>query len=76
MQKETREQITRTRITHTFYCDMCGKEIGSSTEYEDGYYQKLGKYSEKVFINHTWYTLEKCLCNHCAEKQDNAIQCV
>lgn len=73
MHKETREQITRTRITHTFYCDMCGEEIGTSTEYEDGYYQQLGEYETHIYIDHTRYTLNKCLCRKCVIKQNEMM---
>ena len=34
-------------ITHEFYCDSCGKKIGKSIEFDDGYYEQL---NEVVFV--------------------------
>lgn len=60
--------------THTFYCDKCGKELGVSEEYDDGWYEELGKYEESFYI-HTkgWYKLHKNLCNFCWGKYTNKI---
>lgn len=50
---------------YEFYCDKCNKYIGSSEEYSDGYYVKLGEVEEKAYIYHNWYRLNKTLCEDC-----------
>lgn len=54
--------------THHFYCDDCGAHIGSSEEYQDGYYEELGEFELKILMPRGWYKLEKCLCKTCIEK--------
>lgn len=63
------ERITTTKIeiVHHFECDMCGKEIGSVMEYEDGYYEELGMLRKSIFMNDVEYRYEKTLCNKCRE---------
>ena len=53
---------------HHFYCDDCGTHIGSSHEYDDGWYQELGKFELNWLTPNGWYKLEKCLCNDCRDK--------
>ena len=57
---------------HKFYCDDCGEYLGESEEYDDGYYVEKGEYNVEFNFDH-WYTLEKCLCEKCAEKKNNQI---
>ena len=54
--------------THHFYCDDCGTHIGSSCEYDDGWYQELGVFELHWLTPNGWYKLEKCLCNDCHDK--------
>ena len=49
---------------HSFYCDECGKYLGTSKEYSDGWYEKLGEFEVKIHIGE-WHRLKKCLCNKC-----------
>ena len=60
------EKTTRTieEIKHNFYCDVCNKYLGSSTEYDDGYYVGFGDFELKFYID-GWYRFEKCLCDDC-----------
>lgn len=54
--------------THHFYCDDCGAYIGSSHEYDDGWYQELGEFELHWFTPNGWYKLENYLCNDCRDK--------
>lgn len=54
--------------THHFYCDNCGTHIGSSDEYEDGYYEELGEFELSWFTPDGWYKLKKCLCPSCRDE--------
>ena len=31
-------------LKHNFFCDNCGKSLGSTVELEDGYYPELGEF--------------------------------
>ena len=55
-------------IRHKFYCDECNDFIGSSAEYDDGYYDKIGEVVEKVYIYNDWYYLKRTLCDNCKDK--------
>ena len=63
------EETTRTvkNIKHHFYCDECNKYLGSSTEYDDGYYETFGDVGFKFYID-SWYRIKKCLCDDCRNK--------
>ena len=61
-------KIEKEQIKHQIYCDYCKKFIGSSIEYDDGYYEKLGEVEEKVYIYNDWYKLNKTLCEDCKNK--------
>lgn len=54
--------------THHFYCDDCNAYIGSSHEYDDGWYDELGEFELTILMPRGWYKLKKCLCKKCAEK--------
>lgn len=59
------EQTVET-AEHSFYCDECGKYLGMSEEYDDGWYEKLGEFELSFYIN-GWYRVKKCLCHDCAD---------
>ena len=60
---------TITSNVHSFYCDECGEFLGSTEEYEDGYYHDLGKFYLNYFVpEHGWYEVNKHFCNKCKEK--------
>lgn len=64
--EKTKETIREVKDTeHFFYCDECGKYLGSSKEYDDGWYQKLGEFEEKFYVGNHWYQIEKCFCDDC-----------
>ena len=52
---------------HYFYCDECGKYLGQSLEYNDGYYEELGKFELQCYIDNR-YILHKHLCKECESK--------
>lgn len=52
---------------HSFYCDECGEYLGTSEEYDDGWYECLGEFELSFYID-GWYRVEKCLCEDCAQK--------
>jgi hypothetical protein len=64
MEKTIKEIVQVERASHEFYCDECNKYLGTSEEYEDGWYQELGKFEQKIYID-KWYRFKKCLCDNC-----------
>ena len=76
MEKTTKVSKTVVREEHSFYCDDCGKHLGTSQEYEDGYYQTFGEFEQSFCLKHSnmwngkseWFELKKCLCDECKEK--------
>ena len=61
-------KTSKTIIRHKFYCDDCKEYIGSSAEYDDGYYEDIGEVIEKAYIYNDWYYLKKTLCDDCRDK--------
>lgn len=63
--EKTKEVIKEVKIyEHSFYCDECGKYLGTSQEYEDGWYKDIGELEMKFYID-GWYTIRKHLCGEC-----------
>lgn len=52
------------RYEHSFYCDECGKYLGTSQEYDDGWYKSFGEFEIKFYIDE-WYRIRKHLCDEC-----------
>ena len=69
---ETVKTIRGDRKAHNFFCDNCGKELGSSVEYDDGYYAQCGEYEQKIYID-DWYEIKANYCKDCAEKKTQEI---
>ena len=67
MEKTETKTLEVERCEHSFYCDECGKYIGTSEEYEDGWYDELGDFELSFYID-DWYRVHKCLCSNCAKK--------
>ena len=74
MEKINSKIVEMPQIIHEFYCDDCGEYIGSSDEYDDGYYYEPSVYELKYFLNGSWYKLKKCLCEDCVKKKNNTIK--
>ena len=53
--------------THWFYCDECGKYLGESHEYDDGWYETFGKFELSIYMDRK-YNLHKYLCEICKHK--------
>lgn len=54
-------------VTHEFYCDDCGKHLGTSEEYDDGWYDEIGMFQLVIPVDGRLH-LEKYLCDNCREK--------
>lgn len=70
--------ITRSvkRLSCDYYCDCCGKLIGTGVEYDDGYIPV------PFGVNHIRFTItemekrfvyDRQFCNECAEEQINKV---
>ena len=54
---------------HNFYCDHCGTHLGTSEEYEDGYYHQYGHFIINFPTPQGYrYKADKYLCDQCKEK--------
>ena len=62
---DTEQFILRTH--HMFYCDECGKYLGESQEYDDGWYDSIGEFETSYYLN-GWYRMQKCLCDNCKKE--------
>ena len=64
--EKTKEVIKEIKqYEHSFYCDECNKYLGTSQEYDDGWYERYGEFELDVYIDNSWYRLKKCLCDDC-----------
>ena len=62
-------------IIHHFSCDECGKDLGSTEEYEDGYYPKVGCYGQSFHLEPGgWFRYSATLCDECKEKKTATIK--
>jgi len=73
MEKTETQTITTELYYHHFYCDHCGAHLGTSEEYDDGYYQRFGDFELKWYTPAGWYRQELCLCDECKEKHLSKI---
>jgi len=71
MDKETTDVEAVMRRVHNFYCDNCEKFLGTRTEYDDGFYDEIGKCEYKIFINNKWFERKSILCESCKQKFEN-----
>lgn len=69
------KQITKTEITHKFYCDNCNKFLGSSIEYDDGYYDSYGEYNQEFILHGIGhFYISCCLCDKCKDSYNNDLK--
>lgn len=73
MKKTVTEVVEVEETRHEFYCDECDKYLGTSYEYDDGWYNELGRFELKCNIN-GWLRLEKCLCDKCKYEFVNKVR--
>lgn len=64
MEKTIKEVKEIEDIKHEFYCDECNCYLGTSLEYDDGYYKKFGELELKFYVD-GWLYINKCLCDKC-----------
>lgn len=67
MEKIKKENITKEKIIHEFYCDDCGECLMKSIECEDGWYPEPIKTEIYLYFDDN-YTIEKYFCDTCREK--------
>ena len=68
MEKKEITSYTIEKVTHKFYCDDCEEYLGTSQEYDDGYYPTFGDFKLKIYMPNGWYSVKKCLCDTCKDK--------
>lgn len=68
MEKVKEYEVRKQSRVHEFYCDNCGKYLGGSEEYEDGYYKTPFNYEYRVLLNSKWYKNKRTLCDYCKLK--------
>lgn len=73
MEKVISKEVKSILNIHNFYCDMCGKHLGCTEEYDDGYYARIGDYDLKFNVNSEWYRLHRNLCIECRAKMREGI---
>ena len=69
MRKTTKETITIERYKHSFYCDECGKHLGTSEENDEAWYRVFGDFRASFYIDtSSRCSIKKHLCDECREK--------
>ena len=58
---------------HKITCDICGKHIYDSEEYDDGYYDDPGEYEQAIYIEGNDYKLSMQLCEDCKRKTTKSL---
>ena len=61
---------------HHFYCDECNKYLGTTEQYDDGYYAELGELELKFYLLDGWYKVKKCFCEECKKKYLSRFQII
>lgn len=68
MEKIVTTTETITKNIHEFYCDECGSLVGTSEEYPDGGYARLGGYELNIVTPDGLFKYyNKCLCETCKD---------
>lgn len=65
------ESVTKTvtETIHHFYCDGCGKLLGSTKEHDDGWYGQHGFfYINWLVPENDWFKLNKHFCEKCKQE--------
>jgi len=70
MEKINYVEKTEVVTMHEFYCDECGCLLGSSEEWDDGYYEEIGE------VSWSFGNFEKNghYCDKCKEKVWNKLK--
>ena len=64
MEKTIKEIVKIEETRHEFYCDGCNQYLGTSYEYDDGWYDRINEYELKLYVN-GWIHINKCFCAMC-----------
>ena len=73
MEKIIKKIVEVEDVVHEFYCDDCNKHLGTSYECDDGWYDELGRFEQKVYVN-GWLYFRKCLCDKCKYETINKLR--
>lgn len=73
MDNITTTEIIRQQRIHHISCDICGKHICDSEEYDDYWYKNPADYRQSLHIDDNWYKLEMELCEDCKKNVTNKI---
>ena len=65
MERVEEQRIESVQKIHHFYCDDCGKYLGASYEYPDGYYEEIRRFELKLYLSDGWYRKRSILCDGC-----------
>ena len=65
MEKSKEITIEVRREEHLFYCDRCKKYLGTSYEYDDGWYLEIGEFELAYFVDGDWYKIKRHFCDDC-----------
>lgn len=68
MEKQEKIEKKCIEIKHNFFCDNCEEYLGSTVEYEDGYYPELGEFNLSFNLPDGWYKAKGHFCNKCKEE--------
>ena len=75
MEKIKPVEETTIKTVHEFYCDLCGKFLGDSTEDDsDGYFDDIGQHSWEICMGDYLLKKEGHYCDDCWEKADVEIK--
>ena len=74
MEKLEERKIETIEKIHQFYCDECGKYLGESEEYSDGYYEEIESFELKFYLPDGWYEKKNILCAECSKNFLDSIR--
>lgn len=74
MEKVTTSTRQITEVCHQFFCDDCGEELGTSFEFDDGYYETFGEFEAKAYLGGEWYKLKATLCTTCRKAKQEKLK--
>lgn len=70
MEKRYVTETSHPKTIHKFYCDGCGKLLGKSEEWDDGWYEVAGKFEMSFYVDDKvgWMKKEANYCAACRKK--------
>lgn len=58
------EKVAEVGYKHSFYCDKCGEYLGTTDEWDDGWYAERGEFELRLYVD-GWYHIKKHFCESC-----------